>query len=294
MGTEKFFYPKADNQTESVLSQEEIPSREMLEALRPDPQWLEDSQKGIERKLWKYHGDAHIARLIIEGELLIALLRKNETLVIEKNFLRLQKFAVILADLTHDELYEEDDITSRFGIISLQKYFIPHMEAGSNQVWLESILRSLVQGPENLLSTIQENEIKTIVQMTSQINLIHDYRNESVALDRLKQQNPDLTELPIEYHIFRDLDSGLERVRVEGEFHKILHGSALERRLLQSRLLERLAFQRLRNPYFRETLLLTDIARDLYIASTSRREYRLDQWAAVMNAAELDLGIIKP
>lgn len=265
-----------------------LSSRRELDKLRPQKGWaIESLKKGLDRTLWSDHGDGHVGRVEVFIPLLIEMMTQNGKISLTKE----QKAAIVLAGVAHDLRYKSDrfevvmaEITKKSG----------HQGRAAEKDWLSKIFADLAKKDINLFSEISP---AVVVQLARQIIDVHDNRDDTSALKTLQKHFPDagIKELPLELRIFRDIDSGLERLRTEEIYKRILNRLRLTRSfqkfILRQTWVES-SLRRFHFPEFEETRDLLPFAFALYHKSIEHPEYKTDQWKAVMNAA-LELGAIK-
>jgi len=264
----------------------ELLSQEDLEKHKPNPEWIKllgIKDPNISQRAM--HGLAHSARLTVLNSLLIPELEK-ELNKKEIEILPEQKAALELSEGTHDWGYR-GDYEYIFGLESR------HQKISADCNWLDYVFDSLQRRG---IAVFQDVSRPEVIIRAAQINRVHDYRDKEKALKVLRDEfDPTLRNLPLELEIFKDLDAGLERLRVEGWLREnpFLKGVAgvVKRGLIDSSSEKSLLF-RLHTPTFEATKRLLPFARQLYDISTKHPEYRIDQWKATVEVAQM-LGAVK-
>lgn len=269
---------------------ENLPILNDFNKLRPQKEWaIESLKKGLDRALWSDHGDGHVARVTIYLHLLMAMMEENGREPLTKE----QKAAIVLSGVTHDLRYGSDRwepmklaLTKKSG----------HQARAAGKEWLGSVFVELAQKEVSLFSGVESDKV---IQLTSQINRVHDYTSSFRALVILKEEFPDanIKEIPLELKIFRDIDSGLERLRLEGLYNKVgpVAAEIISRVLRQGTLnpkVEKSLLHLLHFPHFEETGQLLPFAMQLFHKSIRNPEFKKDQWETTIKIAK-DLGIFK-
>lgn len=263
-----------------------LSSRSELDRLKPRPHWVAESlKKGSKRALWSSHGDGHIARSLVFFHLLTEMMAEGGTVKLTKD----QKAAIELSVITHDLKYNSD----KFETI-LAKRMVGHQRRAANQVWLRNVFSDLAKEGINSFSEVSPD---IVIPLASQINRVHDYRDNFIALSVLKKDFPDvhIKGIPLELEVFRDIDAGLERLRTEELFKRVINRVLLIRPLKKIILNSppiKSPLRRLHFPLFEETRRLLPFAMHLYNLSIKNPEYKIDQWKATMNIAQM-LGAVR-
>lgn len=265
-----------------------LPSRRELDKLKPRPEWAKESlERGLNRAFWSGHGDGHMARIAIYAPLAMELMAQNGKIMLAKE----QKAAIRFSGVTHDLRYGSDRLESVMSAITKKP---GHQERAADKEWLRNIFADL---EKEKISLFSEVSLEDVIQLTSQINRVHDYTSNSRVLAILGKEFPDVNikEIPLELEIFRDIDAGLERLRTEEAYKRILNRALLTRpfrkMILRQNWVE-FSLRRLHFPHFEETRQLLPFAMKLYHQSIKKPEYKTDQWKATMDTA-LELGAIK-
>lgn len=258
----------------------ELPSRIVLDKLRPRYEWaIESLANGLDRSLWKSHGDGHIARLVIFHQLLIRKMGENKTLRLTKE----QIAAIELSVITHDLRYNFDRRETIF-----EKTIVKHQEKAADQKWLERVFFDLAKGKVNSFAEVSS---ENVVPLASQINRVHDYMSDATALTVLRSNFPgrNIKEIPLELSVFKDIDSGLERLRTEEILKKIINWVVVTRPF-KGMILRLPKIKKTLNlfhfPQFEETRQLLPFSFELYHQSRKNPEFKKDQWKATMDTAQ--------
>jgi len=263
-----------------------LSSRSELDKLKPFREWARESlDKGLDRTSWQGHGDGHIARTVVYAGLLLEIMKENGGVQLSNE----QRAAIMLACVTHDLRYKSD----KFEAVVPGK-IIGHQSRASDRQWLRGIFVDLA---EKGVSYFSEVEADKVIQLTSQINRVHDYGDDSEALATLKKDFPEanIKELPLELEIFKDIDAGLERLRTEEAYKRILNRVGLLPESFKKAILKQSwvedSLRRFHFPHFEETRQLLPFAFHLYHLSMKNPEYKKDQWKITMDIAQT-LGAI--
>jgi len=263
----------------------ELPLRGDLDKLKPDIKWAKElgiNDPNLAQR--KHHGFGHNARIIILESLLLPKVEdrlKEEGVIISQE----QKAALLLSGISHDFGHEKD----------FELRLESHQKRSAKRDWLENVFFDLRRRDIDIFKNVNR---LAVITLASQIDRVHDERNDAVALKVLrKEYASSLRNLPLELDIFKDLDSGLERLRTAEWFNRWYgHIAEIIVKILKGGLLkpeeEKSLFHLLHFPHFEETSRLLPFALRLYQLSTKNPGYKIDQWKATMDTAQA-LGAIR-
>lgn len=278
------FLPKPADEDYRKYFPLELSSRADLEKLRPDPEWAElflIKDPNLAQR--EHHGFGHNGRIIILQSLLLPKIEdrlKKEGAIISQE----QKAALLLSAISHDFGHEKD----------FELRLEAHQQRSAKRDWLEIVFFDLRRRDIDLFKNVNQLEVITLA---SQMNRVHDERNDTIALRVLRKEYAyNLRNLPLELDIFKDIDSGLEKLRTEEWFNKWYgHIAEIVVKVLKGGLLrpeeEKSLFHLLHFPHFEETRQLLPFALRLYQLSTKNPEYKKDQWKTTMDTAQMLGGI---